>query len=435
MFDFLQKKFFDGFKEIILLCFIVVFVGCSLMDQDRHTIEVWHWMADRQEAFEILAKQYQEQTGISVQFKLITPSNVYTQDIKKAFIRKNLPDIYGVLNSKEFFAQLIHHGWVLDLTDAFQSDSAFWEKSFFPRTIDMNRFIENNRYDVKPGIYGVPLDMGGIQLLYNRTLLQEAGIFELPKTFEEWLMVIEALSEKGITSFVVGFRDVWLMECFALSYAFNIMGEEKVFDTFLGKVPYTDEDWIKVFNIFAILREKGVFKLEMMNQDNHVAEKDFALEKAAFTFNGTWSIHVYRQLNHRLNFGVMALPVFNIDRPMISWGGAESSFVVNARSKQKQESVIFLKWLTAREQQAFLSEQLNILPANRGALVSLSEHLSSFAQSIDTSTHPHIWPIDEDRIVQEAFLKGLRSIIMGKNSPKEVAEKVQEIKNRKILKK
>ncbi len=434
MCDFLLKKKFRCAQKLCLGLFTIVLIGCSVINKDQEHIEVWHWMSDRQEAFEILTKQYKEQTGVVVQFKLINPPNAYTQKINTAIKKKKLPDIYGVLNRKEVFANLVNSGWILDLTDVFKADNAVWEKSFFSRAIDMNRF-KGDAYDVKPGIYGVPLDMGGVQLLYNRKLLQQADIFEIPTTFEEWLVVIEALLEKGILPFVAGFRDVWLMECFAFNYAFNIMGEEKVFDTFLGKVPYTDPDWIKVLDVFVVLRDRGVFGAQTIHQDNYLAEKEFALEKAAFTFNGTWAVNVYRLLNHQLDFGVMPLPVVNVNRSMISWGGSESSFVVNAQSQHQQKSIDFLKWITAREQQAFLSAQLNILPVNRGAIVSLSENLMNFLKSIDVSTHPAIWPVHEQWPVQEAFLKGIQSIIIGQSSPQEVAEKVQQIKNRIGVKK
>jgi ABC-type glycerol-3-phosphate transport system substrate-binding protein len=212
------------------------------------------------------------------------------------------------------------------------------------------------------------------------------------------------------------------------------MGEQKVFDTFRGKVKYTDPDWIKVLTIFKTLRNRGAFIQGIVTKGNKLAEQDFALERVAFAFNGAWSVNVYKTMNPSLDFGVAPLPVFNTASAMTSWGGAESSLVVNNTSPNKDKAVAFLKWLTAREQQVFLSSQLNNLPVNRSAMADIPQNLADFAKAIETSTHPKIWPVVEDHQVREAFLKGIQSIIIGESTPEAVAGQVQKLKDRQMKK-
>ena len=49
----------------------------------------------------------------------------------------------------------------------------------------MNIFPPDNRYGVTPGIYGVPIDVNNIQIIYNTTLLAKAGwdVAKLPATW------------------------------------------------------------------------------------------------------------------------------------------------------------------------------------------------------------------------------------------------------------
>jgi len=47
----------------VFLC-LVVFFGCAKKPEDANMITVWHWMTDRDKAFQELAKRYEEQTGI-----------------------------------------------------------------------------------------------------------------------------------------------------------------------------------------------------------------------------------------------------------------------------------------------------------------------------------------------------------------------------------
>jgi ABC-type glycerol-3-phosphate transport system substrate-binding protein len=121
--------------------------------------------------------------------------------------------------------------------------------------------------------------------------------------------------------------------------------------------------------------------------------------------------------------------------PLKIWGGAGSSFIVNKTSLNKEKAIQFLKWLSAKEQQAYLSEETRNLPANRHAASKISKILSEFASAMDNTTHPTIWPLDEDASVKEKFNKGIQSIIIGESTPQEVAAEVQKVKERQMEKK
>jgi len=418
---------------IVLLCSFLL-AGCSKPQEDANTITLWHWMTDRQEAFDVLAARYKQETGVKVKIELYAPSDAYTQRVVASAQARVLPDIYGILDKKEILASFIENGFVADLTEDFQSNNAQWEKSLFPKAVDVNRFKEGNISGIKPGIYGVPIDVTNIQMLYNRKMLTKAGIKDVPKTFDEYLLAVEALKRVGIPTMVSGWGELWMADCFASNYAFNIMGEEKVMATYRGEVPYTDPDWIKVFRIFEILNEKGGFANGIVTKPNKNAEQDFALERAAFAFNGSWSVNVYNDMNPELEYGAMLPPAFNAERPMKIWGGAGSSFVVNGRSPRKDKAIAFLKWLTAENQQAYLAEETKNLPANREALKSIPRVLAEFAQSMDNTTHPTIWTHNELPRVSEKFVRGLQSIIIGEKTPEQVAQEVQEAKDREMEK-
>ena len=320
------------------------------------------------------------------------------------------------------------------MTEEFEKDNGAWENTIFPKALAVNQFGEGNVYKIKPGIYGVPIDVTNMQMLYNKKLLNKAGIQNPPKTFDEFLEAVKALYRVGIGGLVSGFGERWLVECFASNYAFNIMGEEKVMATYRGEVPYTDPDWIKVFGVFKELQEKGVLADGVVTKPNKYAEQDFALERAAFAFNGSWGVNVYGDMNPDLEYGAMLPPPVNPNLPMRIWGGAGSSLVVNNSSPRKDKATAFLKWLTQKKQQAFLARETRNLPSNREALASIPPILSEFAGVMDFTTHPAIWPYTENALVTEKLDKGIQSIIIGEKTPEEVAREVQEIKEREMKK-
>ena len=130
----------------------------------------------------------------------------------------------------------------------------------------------------------------------------------------------------------------------------------------------------------------------------------------------------------------MLPPAINPNKPMMIWGGAGSSFVVNNSSGRKDKAIAFLKWLTAPAQQAFLAQETRNLPANKQALSSIPSVLSEFARVSDLTTHPTIWQYNEDSLVIEAFDKGIQAIIIGEKTPQQIAQEVQKVKQRQLKK-
>ncbi|MBU1090322.1 MAG: extracellular solute-binding protein, partial [Candidatus Omnitrophica bacterium] len=384
--------------------------------------------------FKELAEKYKAETGVEVIFELYAPSDAYSQKVRAAAQGQNLPDIFGILGEKRDFAAFIKAGHILDLTPYMQEDQSAWQDSFFSKALSVNEFREGNSYGVEAGIYGVPLDVMTIQMVYNKSLLKELGV-NPPDTFAEFLQIGNKIKAAGMQGFVSGWGELWMIDCFANNYAFNIMGEEKVLATIRGEVPYTDPDWIKVLNIFKDMRESGILATGLITMVNKTAEQLFANEQAVFAFNGAWGVNVYNNMNPDLDYGAMLPPKISNDYPMAIWGGAGSSFMANARSGNKEETVKFLKWLSNSEQQAYFSQVTKNLPANKLSLTRIPKILAQFSSSMDNATHPNVWGVSEFSPVIEAWDQGIQSIILGEKTPEEVAAKAQKIKERELAKK
>jgi ABC-type glycerol-3-phosphate transport system substrate-binding protein len=137
-------------------------------------------------------------------------------------------------------------------------------------------------------------------------------------------------------------------------------------------------------------------------------------------------------MNPEFEYGVILPPPISKKYPLKIWGSAGSSLMVNETSPNKDKAIAFLKWISEKEQQVFLSEATKNLPANQNALVSLPKELGEFGRGMEFSTHPSIWSEEEDALVKEKFLKGLQSIIIGERTPEQVAQEVQEAKERQM---
>lgn len=422
--------------KFFVICLITfATVSCAPAGEtDSSTLTVWHWMSDREETLSELAGRYEKETGQKVRFDLFAPSEAYSQRVKASAQTATLPDIYAVLGENRDFASFIRSGYVANLTDAMgqKEDGVPWKDVFFEKALAVNEFGAGNEYGIEPGIYGVPLDVSTIQMVYNKSLYEKAGLdpSKPPRTWAEFIGHASILREAGIPGFVSGFGEIWMLDAMASNLAMNLMGEEKVFDTYRGKVPYTDPDWVKVLSYFKQMADEKILVEGAVTMVNKTAEQTFANERAAYAFNGSWCVNVYRGMNPDLRYEAMLPPsVSNLHPPRI-WGGAGGSFVVNAKSPRREAAIAFLRWLTADDQQAFLAEKTVNLPSNKRSMEKISPLLASFADDMNNTTHPNIYPVHEDPSVIEAFDKGIQSILIGEKKPAEIAEEVRKAKEK-----
>ena len=395
-------------------------------------------MSDREEAFQALAKQFENDVKIKVRFELYAPSEIYSQRIKASAQTNTLPDIYGILGEKRDFASFIKSGYVADLTGELdkQEGGAAWKDSLFQKALSVNEFLPGNEYGVAPGIYGVPIDVTTIQMVYNKRLYREAGLDPEapPKTWGEFLAHSRILKQKGIPRFVSGFGEIWMIDALASNWAMNLMGEEKVFRTYEGKVSYTDPDWVKLFSVFQQMAAEDVLVPGAVTMVNKTAEQTFANERAAYAFNGSWCVNVYKGMNPGLQYAAMLPPKVTDAHPMKIWGGAGGSFMVNNQSYRRTNAIRFLRWLTKDKQQAFLATETENLPSNKNSLKQIPPILMQFADDMDNVVHPNTYPVHELPAVTEAFDKGIQSILIGEATPEQVAAEVQRIKEKELRK-
>ncbi len=425
-------------KNIISLFLILLLSGCGTgQKQDPNTVTVWHWMSDREETFEILAQRYQQETGITVKFELFAPSEAYAQRVKASAQTNTLPDIFGILGEKRDFASFIKSGYVADLTEEMNIEGSAWKNRFFEKALAVNEFTEGNPHGVQPGMYGVPLDVTTIQMVYNKKLYTQAGLDPdaPPKTWEQFIAHCQKLKDAGIPRFVSGFGEIWMIDALASNLAMNLMGEDKVFKTYKGEVPYTDPDWVRVLSLFKQMADEKILVEGGVTMVNKTAEQTFANERAAYAFNGSWCVNVFKGMNPNLQYAAMLPPAVNVSHPVKIWGGAGSSFMVNKQSERRAGAVQFLKWMTDNAQQVTLAKETENLPSTKSSLDDILPILKEFADDMDNATHPNLYPVHESPQVTEAFDKGIQSILIGEKTPQALAEEVQKLKEKESRKK
>lgn len=417
----------------VFFCFVILLLsGCAQKQEtkDGDAVKIWHWMTDRQAAFDKLAEQYFKETGVKVIFETYAPTDVYKNKITAAASGQLLPDIFNPLSDKRELASYIKAGYIADLTEDM---NAGWKDVFFEKSLTQNIFEENNEWGVKAGYYGVPLDVSSLMIYYNKDLFSQAGLDpnNPPKTWPEFIAAGKKLRAADIQPFVSGFGEAWLIGAFATSYQWSLFGKQGIIDTIEGKIPYTDPRWIKIFGLFDEMKENKMFASGIVTMVNKDAERTFATGRAAMTFNGSWGVNVYKSMNPNLNYGIMYPPSLpDAKYPLLVFGGDGSSMFVNAMSPRKDKAIAFLKWFTQREQQSFLAKETLNIPSNKESAKDLPDVLKDFSESIN-HTFENL-PMLESWQVTNYVNINLQSVIIGEKTPATAAQEVQDEKLRQM---
>ena len=419
----------------MLSCFGLFVVGCSQNEtqkKDEDAVKIWHWMTDRQAAFETLAKKYFDETGVKVVFETYAPTDVYKNKITAAASGKLLPDIFNPISDKRELASYINAGYIADLTDAMNDG---WKDVFFEKSLVQNSFPEGNEWNVKPGIYGVPLDVSTLMIYYNKDLFAQAGLDpeNPPQTWPEFIEAGKKLRDAGIQPFVSGFGEAWLIGAFASSYQWSLFGKQGIIDTIEGKIPYTDKRWLEIFKLFEEMKDNKMFASGIVTMVNKDAERTFAIGKAAMALNGSWGVNVYKSMNPNLNYAIMYPPSLpDAQYPLCVFGGDGSSLFVNEMSPRRDKAIAFLKWFTQKDQQAFLAKETLNIPSNKEAGQDLPDILKTFSESVNRTFDA--LPVLEAWQVTNYININLQSVIIGEKTPEMAVKEVQAEKVRQTKK-
>lgn len=418
---------------ILLGCWALGGVVAEAAEKPKKTIVFWHYWTDYQTFLEEMSRCYQMDTGVRVDFQLYSPSGRdYWNKVQAAAQANRLPDILGMADDPELLARYAKAGKIVDLTQQLRANNHAWEYSFFPRTVNALYFPKYNIYGVSADkFWGVPLSAMNIQIFYNRTLFRKAGLDpdRPPQTWDEFIQAGHALRKAGIVPMVCGFGDLWLNQTFFRTYAWPILGRDKIRSLYVGELPYASPECRQILDYFVELRDKGFFYPGVASLSNKEAEIVFSRNRAAMIINGSWAVNVYKLMNPDLDYGVMTFPRPKTAKyPLYVLGGLGRSAVITTSSRERREAVKFLRWLTALPQQERWAREPNGFPALMKAQEAIHPQLAPFLEKMKDLA-PNLY-LEERREVLETLSKGMQSLLIGDQDSQTVLEAVDRVKKK-----
>lgn len=189
--------------------------------------------------------------------------------------------------------------------------------------------------------YSIPLDVHPLGMFYNKSVLSKAGLDpeSPPKTGEEYLAALEALKKAGIQGhWATPFPFTGSMQFGSLLYQHD--GALFADDASVSR--FAEEPGVQALTWLVELVNKGYSPKNVGQDADFIALQN---GKAAFNWNGIWSINTLREAKD-LQWGVAPLP--QIGTKPAAWAGSHQFVVFKQRAADQNKlaaAKVFINWI------------------------------------------------------------------------------------------
>lgn len=320
------------------------------------TVRVYQLKVEINDQLQELAKEYEKEKGVKVEVTSVGGGADYGASLKAEFQKGTEPDIFMIQGAGDY------ETWKHKIDDL---SSEEWVNNAVKGTLDT--------VTIDGKIYGMPAATEGYGLLYNKEILDKAGID--PKsidTFDKLKAAFEKLdsekAELGIDN-VVSYttKEFWVTgnHTFNIPLATQDNPTQFTKDYLAGKADIVNNkqfnDWM---NLVELLCKYGGGKnLDTIDYSTQVG--NFALGKTAFIHQGNWIASDLKNLDAKFDMGFVPLAIN--DDPKMSGSipvGVPMYWVVNKDSKVNKEAREFLDWMvSSKAGQESLVKDMDMIPA------------------------------------------------------------------------
>lgn len=263
-------------------------------------------------------------------------------------------------------------------------------------------------------LYGVPFGCNCLSLYYNKDMFDEAGVTEVPVTWDE----LKETAEKLTTDTVSG-----LAFC-------SLQNEEGTFNftpwlwsTGATSYDINSEGGIKALTFVKDLVDTGVMSKECINWTQGDVMNQFISGNVAMMINGPWQIPTMKQEAPDLNWDVALIPK---DAESASVIGGENYAVIAGGNEDG--ALNFLEYATQEEQVNFMMNTMGYISADK----TIAEKQFSDAEDavykkfVEQMEYAQArGPLAEWPEVSDAISLAFNQVMTGASTPEDAAAEAQ----------
>jgi len=248
--------------------------------------------------------------------------------------------------------EFIKAGYLLDVTDRVTPEM---KSGMFPAS--WNGVTRNGK------IYGMPWLMDVKYFMYNKDMLQQAGITDPPKTWEELVEQAKTIKEKDIVEYPI----IWSWnqkEGVVCDYAVLLYGNGGSFLDASGKPAFNNDKGVAALAWMKQTLDDGVSNPSSVSSDENAVRDNFMAGQSAFAVNWLFQYSDSNDASKSQIVGQAAfspMPIFQAGMDAGVKGSSvdgSSSFAVMATTPYADQTWKFLTYLASNEVQTKYSKEM-----------------------------------------------------------------------------
>ena len=269
--------------------------GNSSAKSNGTELELFSSKAENKDILQKLVDKFNE-THEDVTIKITAPADAGTV-LKTRMAKNDMPDIVA-MGGDNNYTEVESAGMLVDLSDEDYISNI--QESYLQMVYDVNK-------DKEEKAYGVPYATNASGVIYNVEKFDQLGI-EIPKTWDEFIDVIEKLKDAGEQPLLMTYKDAWTSLCPWNSMAPDLAPENFNDERKEGKTTFvgTHEEIVEKY-----LQLLDYAQDDFMGLTYDDGNKQFANGEAAMIINGNWAISQYLNSNADLKVDMFAFPASN----------------------------------------------------------------------------------------------------------------------------
>ena len=390
-------------RIIICLIFILAITGCGkkeseegITQEEKEKLVIWSYYETeaQQDGLDWLVAEFnhsQDEYEISWEY---VPMTDFTKKLAMAYTEESLPDI-ALLDNPNMTA-CIQMGMCEQITDFLKEIDA--EKYYYPSTLETVTY-ENEGY-------GLPAVCNNLALIYNKQMLQEAGIAP-PETWEELKKDAELLTTDTTKGFLISAKEG---EQGAFQLLPWILSTGEPLDSIGG------EGTEKAFSYLNNLMVNGYMTPNCVNLSQTDVARAFINGDTAMMQNGPWVLSMLDESG--IEYGISKLPKDEKNCVIV---GGEDFTIMKGKNLEGAES--FLEYYNQDEIMSRFCKMTSVLPTKKDIADYDTEKMEIFKQQMDNavvrSSIPH-WMNFSD-----AIPKAFYEMVSGQKDPVKAADSLK----------
>lgn len=346
----MKKKAFATVMSMALAGGLIL-GGCSSSDDtakdssgsssDKTVVKMMHlWPEGSSNAqFTIvdnIIKAYEEENpDVDIQTEILG-NEQYKEKVKVLSASNELPDV-GITWAAGYMKPFVDGNMFAPLDDIVEKDK------FVAGTLDA--------FSVEEKTYALPLELNITPVYYNKEIFEKNNL-EAPKTYDEFLNVVETLVDNGVTPITLGNKDRWTGSMWYMYLADRIGGPESLNNAINRTGSFEDPALVKAAEEIENLVNMDAFVKGFNGLSNDEAKGYFMNEQAAMYLMATWELPNYTTTpdvdqEFKDKIGYFKFPTYEGGKGDIDSyvGGPGVGLFVSEQSKVKDEAKEFVSYL------------------------------------------------------------------------------------------